>query len=117
MASYATTRSQQRGVLKLRKYAIDKLCSLIFNILVMGKRPDFVAQLEVVVGRFVGQIVCQAIIGNQLSKLNKGKAALTADDCNTLNQNILKAVSRFVTKEEAGRLQTEMDKLFTTYFS
>jgi hypothetical protein len=89
---------------------------MIFNILVMGKRPDFVAQLEVVMGRFVGQIVCQSIIRNQLSKLNKDKAALTADDCKTLTQNILTAVSLFVTKEEAGRLQTEMDKLFTTYF-
>jgi hypothetical protein len=43
--------------------------------------------------------------------------ALTANDCKTLTRNILTAVSRFVTKEEAGRLRTEMDKLFTTYFS
>jgi hypothetical protein len=83
----------------------------------MGERPDFVAELEPVMGRFVGQIVCQSIIRNQLSKLNKDKAALTADDCKTLIQNILTAVSRFVTKEEEGRLHAEMDKLFTTYFS
>jgi hypothetical protein len=83
----------------------------------MGKGPDFVAQLEVVVGSFVGQIACQSIIRNQLSKLNKDKADLTANDCKTLTQNVLMAVSLFVTKEEAGRLQAEMDKLFTTYFS
>jgi hypothetical protein len=89
---------------------------MIFNILVMGKGPVFVAQLEALMGRFMGQIVCQSIIRNQLSKINKDKPALTAEDCKTLNQNILKAVSRFVTKEEARRLQSEIDKLFTTCF-
>jgi hypothetical protein len=83
----------------------------------MGKGPDFVAQLEVVMGTFMGHIVCQSIIRNQLSKLNKDIADLTADDCKTLTQNILRAVSLFVTKEEAGRLQAELDKLFITYFS
>jgi hypothetical protein len=82
----------------------------------MGKGPVFVAQLEALMGRFMGQIVCQSIIRNQLSKINKDKPALTAEDCKTLNQNILKAVSRFVTKEEARRLQSEIDKLFTTCF-
>jgi hypothetical protein len=90
---------------------------MIFNIPVMGKRPDFIAQLEVIVGRFAGQIVCQSIIRNQLSKLNKDRAALAADDCKILTQNVLTAVSSFVTKEEARRLQTEMDTLVTTYFS
>jgi hypothetical protein len=90
---------------------------MIFNILVMGKGPDFVAQLEVVMGKFVGRIVCQSIIRNQLSKLNKDKAALTAKDCKTLTLDILAAVSLFVTKDEAERLQAEMDKLFTAYFS
>jgi hypothetical protein len=102
---------------ELRKYDIDKLWSMIFNIIVMGKGPDFVAQLEAVMGRFVGQIVCQSIIGHQLLKLNKDKAVLTANDCKTLTRNVLTAVSRFVTKEEARRLQAEMDKLLTTYFS
>ncbi len=83
----------------------------------MEKGPDFVAQLEAVMGAFMGRIVCQSIIGKQLSKLNKDRADLTADDCKTLTQNILKAVSLFATKEEAGRLQFELDKLFTTYFS
>jgi hypothetical protein len=83
----------------------------------MGKGPDFIAQLEVIMGRFIGQIVCQSIIRNQLSKLNKDMADLTANDCKTLTQNILRAVSLFVTKEEAGRLQIELDKLLTTYFS
>ncbi len=83
----------------------------------MGKGAEFVAQLEVVMGKFLGRLVCQSIIRNQLSRLNRDKAVLTANDCKTLTKNILTAVSLFVTKEEAERLQTEMDKLFTTYFS
>lgn len=68
-------------------------------------------------GTFVGPIVCQSIIRNQLSRLNKDKSDLTADDCNTLTQNILRAVSLFVTKEETARLQAEINKLFAAYFS
>lgn len=83
----------------------------------MVKEPDFVAQLEIIMGRFLGQTVCQSIIGNQLSRLNKDKADLTAGECKTLTRNILTAVSLFVTKEEAGRLQTEMDELLSTYSS
>ncbi len=105
------------GVSELRKVDIDKFLFLLFNTLDMGTGADFVAQLEVVMGKFVGQIVCQSIMRNQLSKFNKDKAALTADDCKILIQSVLKAVSLFVTKEEAGRLQSELDKLFKTYFS
>lgn len=83
----------------------------------MGKGLDFVAQLEAVMGQFIGQIACRSIIKNQLTKLNKDKADLTANDCKALNQNILNAVSVFVTKEEAGRLLAEMDKLYATYCS
>jgi hypothetical protein len=88
----------------------------MFNVL-MGEESAFVAQLEVLMGRFVGKIVSQTIIRSQLAMLKKDKSALTEDDCRTLTRNILTAVSLFVTKEEAGKLQNEMDKLFTTYFS
>jgi hypothetical protein len=85
--------------------------------IIMGsKGTAFVEQLEVVMGKFVGRIVCQSIVKNQLSKLNKDKAALAAGDCKTLTQNIQRAVSLFVTREEAGRLQSEMDRLFSTHF-
>ncbi len=83
----------------------------------MGKGNDFVAQLEVAIGKFVGKIVCKSIVKNQLSKLNKDTAALAATDCKTLIQNIQRAVALFVTKEEAATLQSEMDRLFATYFS
>jgi hypothetical protein len=83
----------------------------------MEKGLDFIAQLEAVMGAFIGQIACRSIIGNQLSKFNKDEADLTADDCKTLTRNILSAVSVFATKEEAGRLRAEMDKLYTTYCS
>ncbi len=83
----------------------------------MGSGAELVAQIEAVTGKFVGQIVCQSIMRNQLSKLNKDKTALTSEDCKTLAQNIQRAVSLFVTKEEAGRLQSEMDTLLSTYFS
>jgi hypothetical protein len=84
---------------------------------VMGEAPAFVAQLEVLMGEFVGEIVSQSIIRSQLATLTRDKAALTAEDCRTLTRNILTAVSLFVTKEEAGKLQNEMDKLYTAYFS
>lgn len=77
--------------------------------------PDFVAQLEMIMGRFLGQTVCQSIMGKQLSRLNKDKADLTAGECRILSRNILAAVSLFVTKEEAGRLHAEMDELLSTY--
>ncbi len=82
----------------------------------MGKGSDFVAQLEVVMGKFVGRIVCQSIVKNQLSKINKDTATLAANDCKALTQNVQRAVSLFVTKEEAGRLQSEIDRLFIAYF-
>jgi hypothetical protein len=103
--------------LQLRRCDIDKLYPVILNIVVMGKGPVFVAQLEALMGGLIGEIVCHSIVRNQLLKINKDRTAFTADDCKTLNRNVLTAVSRFVTKEEARRLQTEMDKLYTTYFS
>jgi len=95
---------------------IDKRYFLIFNILTMEKGPDFVARLEVVVGRVIGRIVCQSIMRNQLSRLSKDSPDLTADDCKTLTRNILTAVSLFITKEEQKRLKDEMDKLYETCF-
>lgn len=65
----------------------------------------------------MGHTVCQSIIRNQLLKLNKDKADLDAGDCRTLTKNVLRAVSLFMTKEEAGRLRARMDELFTAYFS
>jgi hypothetical protein len=90
--------------------------AVLFNIVAMEKGAEFVAQLEVLVGTFVGKIVCQSIIKKQLLNLDKDKVDLTVNDCKTLIQNIQKAVSLFVTEDEAGRLQSEMDKLFTMYF-
>lgn len=57
---------------------IDKRFFVIFNIFTMGKGPDFLAQLEAVMGAFMGHIVCRSIIGNHLSELNKNEADLTA---------------------------------------
>jgi hypothetical protein len=95
---------------------VDKGRFVRFNG-VMGEAPAFIAKLQVVMGEFVGEIVSQSIIRGELAKLNRDETALTAEDCKTLNLNILTAVSLFVTKEEAGKLQDEMDKLFASYFS
>jgi hypothetical protein len=89
---------------------------MLLNKAAMRKGPDFVMQLEVVMGKLVGQIVCSTIIRNQLSKFNKDQAALTAEDCKILTQNVQKAVSLFVTKEEGERLQQELNKLLKTFF-
>jgi hypothetical protein len=83
----------------------------------MRTGTEFVKQLEVVMGQSVGQIVGKALLNNQLTKLNKDSGALSADDCKILIQNIITSISLFVTKEEAARAQSELDKLFKTHFS
>jgi hypothetical protein len=83
----------------------------------MRTGTEFVKQLEVVMGQSVGQIVGKALLNNQLTKLNKDRGALSADDCKILIQNIITSISLFVTKEEAARAQSELDKLFKAHFS
>ncbi len=82
----------------------------------MRKGPDFVMQLEVVMGKLVGQIIGSTIVRDQLSKFNKDQAALTAEDCKTLTRNVQKAVSLFVTKKDNERVQRELNKLLRESF-
>jgi len=98
---------------------LDHLDKLPFSVVPypMGKGIEFVTQLEDVMGQTVGQIVGKGLLKNQLTKLNKDRGALSADDCKILIQNIIQSISLFVTKEEASRAQSELDKLFKTHFS
>ncbi len=89
---------------------------MLCNKAAMSKGPDFVIQLEVVIGRLLGLIVGRTIITDQLSKFNKDQTALTAEDCKVLTQNVRKAVSLFATKEEGERIQRELNKLLKTSF-
>jgi hypothetical protein len=83
----------------------------------MGIGTEFVAQLEVVMGRTVGRIAGKGLPENQVTKLNEDRGALSADDCKILIQNIIQSISLFVTEKEAARAQSARDKLFKTHFS
>ncbi len=83
----------------------------------MGKGKEFVTQLETTMEKSLGQIVGKGLLKNQITKLNKDIDALTAEDCKILIQNIVKSISLFTTKEEAGTVQSELDRLFKTHFS
>ncbi len=83
----------------------------------MRPETEFVTKLEVVMGQTVGATVGEGLLKDQLRKLNKDRGALSADDCKILIQNIIQSISVFVTKEEASRVQSELDKLFKTHFS
>ncbi len=82
----------------------------------MRKGADFVAQLEVVMGKSVGQTVGRRIVGEQLSKFNKDQTDFSAEDCKILTQDVQKAASLFATKEENERLQQELNKLLKGFF-
>ncbi len=82
----------------------------------MTKGPDFVIELEVVLGNLVGKTVGRRIIRDQLAKFNKDQTDFTAEDCKVLTQNAQKAASLFATKEENERLQQELNKLLKGFF-
>ena len=83
----------------------------------MATGSDFVTILETAMGKSVGRIVGQTILNNQLKKLKKDRNTLSADDCKVLTGNIASAISLFVTKEEVGIVQFELQRLLCTHFS
>ncbi len=85
--------------------------------MIVSRGREFVVQAELVIRKLVGQLVAASILKNQLTKLRKDIDAISADDCNTLIQNIINALSLFVTKEEAYAAHSELNRLFKEHFA
>jgi hypothetical protein len=77
---------------------------------------EFVPQLETAMERFVGRLVARSILTRQLKNINRGTGTLSAADCKVLTQNVIKAVSLFSTKEEAGSVQRDLNNEFKSHF-
>ena len=83
----------------------------------MRKDREFIARLQALLEKSMGQTAGKGLLKNQMARLNKDLGALTDGDCNLLIRNIVEAVSRFTTREEAARVQDELDRLFKRHFS
>ncbi len=83
----------------------------------MGNGAEFVSQIDLILRKSIGQIVGESVLKYNLLKFNKDTSALTAEDCKTLVQNIKRGVSLFITKDEARKLEAELDKLFSEHIT
>ncbi len=79
----------------------------------MGNSEEFVSQVDQVLRKCIGQIVGESVLKYNLLKFNKNTSSLSAEDCKILLQNIKRGVSLFITKDEAKKLETELEKLFS----
>lgn len=82
----------------------------------MRTGTEFLTKLETAMVKFVGRIVAHSILTRQLTKINRETGNLSAADCDILTQNVIKAVSLFATKEEAGFVQRDLCSEFNTHF-
>jgi hypothetical protein len=83
----------------------------------LSRGQDFVTQVEGLMEKTIGRLVGQSILKNQLKKLNKERDALSADDCNTLVQHIVGALSVFVTKQEVETASYQLERLYKAHFA
>jgi hypothetical protein len=76
----------------------------------MTKQDEFIKQIQTVLRARNGAIVGASILKNNLAKLNKDVASITADDGKILIENIIKAVLLFGTTWEANLIKAELEK-------
>jgi hypothetical protein len=82
----------------------------------MGMGKEFITELEATIAKAVGRLVGHSVVNNHFTKLKKDRDALSSNDCKVLTENVINAVSLFVTKEEAGIVQVELDRLYKAHF-
>jgi hypothetical protein len=73
--------------------------------------------VEGLMEKTIGRLVGQSILKNQLRKINKERDALSADDCNTLVQHIVNALSVFITKQEVDDASYQLQRLYKAHFA
>ena len=72
---------------------------------------DFTTKIETVLVGGVGSIIGRSILKSGLARINKQPSAFTNEDRKTLIENLVKSISVFGTREEAKRIQAELEKL------
>jgi hypothetical protein len=82
----------------------------------MVSGTEFVAQLQSVATRFVGQIVASCVVQSQLKRNCMAAETCSAIDCKKLVHCTVEAIGLFATKEETARLQRELEALYRSSF-
>lgn len=76
----------------------------------------FIAQVEALMTKTVGQIVGRSLVSNQLKKLQKDAGSLTAADCNAVSQNIVTALALFAGAREVELAKVQLSQLVKAHF-
>lgn len=96
---------------------IEACNALCFQIqLRMTREEEFIKKIEAILNLRIGAILASSTLKNNLSKLNKSRDSLTAEDCRTLIDDIVKATAIFVTPGESKLVQSDLTKLLKEYF-
>ena len=96
---------------------IEACNALCFQIqLRMTREEEFIKKIEAILNLRIGAILASSTLKNNLSKLNKSTDSLTAEDCRTLIDDIVKATAIFVTPGESKLVQSDLTKLLKEYF-
>ncbi len=77
----------------------------------MVMTDDFTTRVESVLVSGVGSIIGRSILKSGLARINKQPEAFTQEDRKTLIDNLIRSISVFGTREEAKRIQAELEKL------
>lgn len=77
----------------------------------MVMTDNFTIRVETVLVGGVGSIIGRSILKSGLARINKQPDAFTQEDRKTLIESLIKSISVFGTREEAKRIQAELEKL------
>ncbi len=75
----------------------------------MTRQEEFIKNVEIALGKRLGNIVTRSILKNNLAKINKAVTILTKEDCKGLVENIVKAVVLFETQDEAKLVRSDLE--------
>lgn len=76
---------------------------------------EFISQVELIMTKTVGQIVGRSIVQNQLKKLRKDSDTLCVDDYAQVSEQVLGALSLFVTQQQVQAAKSQLELLAKHY--